>query len=216
MTPPPTPNGTPPMTPLVLIRHGATQWNLDGRIQGRADPPLAPEGRAAVSAWRLPPELTGGEASMEAGEWIWLTSPLARARETAALLHEAPASVEPALIEMNWGAWEGCRLAELRAEGGAAMVAAEARGLDFQPPGGESPRQVQNRLRPLLERLAATGRPTVAVTHKGVIRALYAQARRWDMTGRAPEKLRDGCAQRFLLGPGGGPETDRLNLRLAP
>ncbi len=197
-----------PGTPLVLIRHGPTPWNLDRRIQGRADPSLAPEGREAVAAWRLPPEISD--------DWIWLTSPLARARETAALLNEAPASVEPALIEMDCGAWEGRRLADLRAEGGAAMAAAEARGLDFQPPGGESPRQVQDRLRPLLARLAATGRPTVAVTHKGVIRALYALASGWDMTGQAPEKLRDGCAQRFLLGPGGAPETDQLNLPLAP
>jgi probable phosphoglycerate mutase len=205
------------MTPLVLIRHGATQWNLDGRIQGRADPPLAPEGRTAVAAWRLPPALTAGQA----GDWTWLTSPLTRARETAALLNEAPASVEPALIEpalieMDWGAWEGRRLAELRAEGGADMAAAEARGLDFQPPGGESPRQVQDRLRPLLERLAAQGRPSIAVAHKGVIRALYALASGWDMTGRAPEKLRDGCAQGFLLSGAGVPETDQLNLPLAP
>jgi probable phosphoglycerate mutase len=203
---------TLPGTPLVLIRHGATQWNLDRRIQGRADPPLAPEGRAAVSAWCLPPELTAAQA----GDWIWLTSPLARARETAALLSDRVAEVTPALIEMDWGAWEGRRLAELRAEGGAAMAAAEARGLDFQPPGGESPRQVQARLQPLLERLAATARPAVAVTHKGVIRALYALASGWNMTGRAPQKLRDGCAQRFLLGPDGALETDQLNLPLAP
>ncbi len=200
------------MTPLVLIRHGPTQWNLDGRIQGRADPPLSPEGCAEVSAWRLPPEMTGARAR----DWIWLVSPLARARETAALLTDQAVSGEPALIEMDWGAWEGRRLADLRAEGGAAMAAAEARGLDFQPPGGESPRQVQDRLRPLLERLAALGRPVVAVTHKGVIRALYARASGWDMTGRAPEKLRDGCAQRFLLSPDGAPETDQLNVQLAP
>ncbi len=211
-----TPHAKPPRTPLVLIRHGATQWNLDRRMQGRADPPLAPAGRAAVSAWRLPLDMTDVGVDGTVGNWIWLTSPLLRARETAALLHPAPVTVEPALIEMDWGAWEGRRLAELRAECGATMAAAEARGLDFQPPAGESPRQVQARLRPLLERLAATGRPVVAVTHKGVIRALYAQASGWDMTGRAPEKLRDGCAQRFLLGPGGAPETDQLNLPLAP
>ncbi len=82
-----TPPRTPPRTPLVLIRHGATQWNLDRRMQGRADPPLAPAGRAAVSAWRLPLELTGAGA----GDWIWLTSPLARARQTAALLRAAVA-----------------------------------------------------------------------------------------------------------------------------
>jgi probable phosphoglycerate mutase len=199
-------------TSLVLIRHGPTQWNLDRRIQGRADPSLAPQGRDTVAAWRLPPEL----AKAGGVDWIWLTSPLTRARQTAALLHVAPVSVEPALIEMDWGAWEGRRLVDLRAEGGAAVAAAEARGLDFQPPGGESPRQVQDRLRPLLARLAASGKPTVAVTHKGVIRALYALATGWDMTGRSPEKLRDGCAQRFLLGPDGAPESDQLNLPLAP
>ena len=207
-----TPPKTAPGTPLVMIRHGATEWNLDGRIQGHSDPPLAAEGRAAVASWRLPERMTGTAA----GDWIWLTSPLARARETAALLRPEPAKIEPALIEMDWGAWEGRRLAELRAEGGATMAAAEARGLDFQPPGGESPRQVQARLRPLLERLAATARPAVAVTHKGVIRALYALASGWNMTGRAPQKLRDGCAQRFLLGPDGALETDQLNLPLAP
>ena len=200
------------MTPLVLIRHGATEWNFDDRIQGRADPPLAAEGRRQVASWRLPPEM----ASAAAGEWTWLTSPLMRARETAALLHAAPALVEPALIEMDWGAWEGRRLAELRAEGGAAVTAAEARGLDFQPPGGESPRQVQARLEPLLSRLAAVGRPAAAVAHKGVIRALYARASGWDMTGSPPVKLRDACAQWFLLDPEGVPETGQLNFPLAP
>jgi broad specificity phosphatase PhoE len=55
-----------------------------------------------------------------------------------------------------------------------------------------------------------------AVTHKGVIRALYARASGWDMTGRPPVKLRDACAQCFLLGPEGAPETDQLNLPLGP
>ncbi len=201
------------MTILVLIRHGATQWNLDGRIQGRADPPLAPQGRAEVSAWRLPPDMAGAPGI---DGWVWLTSPLARARETAALLHAAPVSVEPALIEMDWGVWEGRRLAELRSEGGQDMAAREARGLDFRPPGGETPREVRARLRPLLERLEAASRATIAVTHKGVIRALYTLASGWDMTGRPPEKLRDACAHRFQLGPGGAPNAAQLNLPLAP
>jgi len=201
------------MTPLVLIRHGATQWNLDGRIQGRADPPLAPQGRAAVSAWRLPPDMAGAPGM---GGWVWLTSPLARARETAALLHAAPVSVEPALIEMDWGVWEGRRLAELRSEGGQDMAAREARGLDFRPPGGETPREVRARLRPLLERLEAAGQATIAVTHKGVIRALYTLASGWDMTGRPPEKLHDACAHHFQLCPDVTPDIVQLNLPLVP
>ena len=47
------------MTPLVLIRHGATEWNADGRIQGHSDPPLSAAGRRAVAAWRLPDEMAG-------------------------------------------------------------------------------------------------------------------------------------------------------------
>ncbi len=203
------------MTPFVVIRHGATDWNADGRIQGHSDPPLSAAGRGAVKTWRLPGEMTGPAAQA----WTWLTSPLIRARETAALLRgprAPPAEIEPVLVEMHWGAWEGRRLAEIRAEGGRGMAAREARGLDFRPPDGETPREVQARLRPLLERLEAAGRPAVAVTHKGVIRALYALASGWDMTGRPPEKLRDACAHRFQLGPGGAPDTAQLNLSLAP
>ncbi|MFQ5775444.1 MAG: histidine phosphatase family protein [Kiloniellaceae bacterium] len=198
------------MTPLVAIRHGPTDWTASGRLQGRADRPLSPAGRAAVRAWRLPPDLAGAA-------WDWLSSPLARARETAALLRGSampPARPEPALIEMDWGEWEGNRLAALRAEGGARMAAAEARGLDLRAPGGESPRAVQARLRPLLAAVAAAGRPAVAVTHKGVIRALYALATGWDMTGAPPEKLRDACAHRFLLDGAGTPRASRMNVPL--
>src|SRR3546814_16034964 len=80
------------------------------------------------------------------------------------------------LVETDWGAWEGRTLAELRADLGAGMAANEARGLDFRPPGGESPRDVQDRLRPLLAELADAGEDVVAVSPKGVLRALYALA----------------------------------------
>ena len=66
------------MTSLVVIRHGPTEWNAEGRIQGRSDVPLSAEGRATVSAWRMPAGIGGPE-------WAWLSSPLQRARETAAL-----------------------------------------------------------------------------------------------------------------------------------
>ena len=91
------------------------------------------------------------------------------------------------------------------------MAEAEARGLDFRPPGGESPREVQRRLLPLLESLAAAGRPTIAVSHKGVIRALYALASGWDMSDQPQETLREPCAHRFLLDPRGVPALDKLN-----
>ena len=117
---------------------------------------------------------------------------------------------------MDWGAWEGRSLSDLRTEGGAAVADAEARGLDFRPPGGESPRDVQARLVPLLCVLAKAAASTVAITHKGVIRALYARATGWQMTGRPPDKLRDGSAHRFRLDEDGRPVVERLNLPLTP
>jgi len=181
-----------------------------------------------VRAWRLP-----GEIGDPPGAWDWLTSPLARARETAEILFPPAARAalrhEPALMEMRWGAWEGYTLAEVRQAGGDDVADAEARGLDFCPPGGESPRQVQARLAPLLAALAARRRPAVAVhlaanafthiqavavTHKGVIRAVLACAAGWDMTGRAPAKLNDACAHRFALEAAGAPRIERLNIPL--
>ncbi|HMA14765.1 MAG TPA: histidine phosphatase family protein [Kiloniellaceae bacterium] len=193
------------MTLLLMLRHGPTAWNEAGRIQGRSDPPLSAAGRAAVAAWTLPHEAAGAR---------WLSSPLGRARETAAILHRGSVAVEPRLIETDWGEWEGRTLPALRAALGEAMAANEARGLDFRPPGGESPRDVQDRLRPLLADLAEEPRTVVAISHKGVLRALYALASGWDLRGRPETKLRDGCAHLFVLAPGGHPTIERMNLPL--
>lgn len=185
---------------LLVLRHAPTDWNTEGRVQGRSDRPLsAPSGRRQ-------PE--GAET------WRWLSSPLLRARETAQLLPLSP-EAEPRLVEMSWGAWEGRRLAELR-ESGRLSTADEARGLDFRPPDGESPRDVQERLRPLLAALAAAGKPVGAVTHKGVIRALYALATGWDMVSKPPHRLRPACAHRFTLAADGAPAVLELNIPLEP
>ncbi|MPZ09042.1 MAG: histidine phosphatase family protein [Kiloniellaceae bacterium] len=193
------------MSRLLLIRHGATDWNAAGRIQGRSDQPLSPAGRSAVATWGLPPNAAGAR---------WICSPLVRARDTAAILHAGPVETEPCLIETDWGAWEGRTLMALRAELGAGMAAQEARGLDFRPPGGESPRDVQDRLRPLLASLAEAADDVVAVTHKGVIRAVYSLASGWDMRAEPPQKLTDACIQVFALVPGGAPRIETLNLPL--
>jgi probable phosphoglycerate mutase len=87
----------------------------------------------------------------------------------------------------------------------------EGRGLDFRPPEGESPRDLQARLTPLLARLAAEGTDTLAVTHRGVIRSLYALATGWDMRAEAPDKLRDGCVQLLALARDGTPRVLALN-----
>jgi broad specificity phosphatase PhoE len=192
------------MTLLAVLRHGPTEWSAAHRLQGRSDIPLSPAGRDAVAAWHLPPALAG---------CAWLTSPLRRAVATAAGLGVA-ARREERLIEMAWGNWEGLTLAELAAMPQAALAERAAAGLDFQPPGGESPRQVQERLRPLLAEIARHGAPVAAVTHKGVIRALFALASGWDMLGKAPARLDWQSAHLFRLDAGGRPAVERLNLSL--
>ena len=195
------------MTTLLLIRHGPTEWNEQGRIQGRSDPPLSAAGRSLVQGWRLP------EAE---GDAEWLCSPLKRAQQTAAILRGQAVAGDGRLIEADWGAWEGRSLEDLRASGGPAMAENEARGLDFQPPGGESPRAVQQRLMPLLSALATRPKPVVAVTHKGVIRAVYALASGWDMRDKPPVKLNWACAHRFALARDGRPALAALNVSLSP
>ena len=141
-----------------------------------------------------------------------VTSPLARCVETAALLGAPDAVREPRLIEMDWGEWEGRSLAELREELGEAMRENEARGLDFMPPGGESPRRVLSRLKPWLAELASENLPTLAVTHRGVIRAVLAAASGWDMRGPPPAKLDWSAAHLFTLDAGGRPHVLQLNV----
>lgn len=179
---------------IAFVRHASTSWNLDGRMQGRRDILLAPAGRAEALRWRL---AFDPDAPIE-----WISSPLARAVETATLLGGRAPRTEPALIEMDWGAWEGRGLDELRACYGDAFIANERRGLDFRPPGGESPRDVVARLRRWLAALDART-PIVAVTHNGVLRALLAIASGWDMTGKPPVRLKPATLHRFALSRAG-------------
>jgi len=178
------------MIQIAFLRHGVTAWNLQGRIQGRTDSRLSPRARRWLASRALPAELTG---------WRVVVSPLRRARETAALLGLSAPELAPALLEMSWGQWEGCTLAALRARHGAAFAAREAQGLDFRPPGGESPRLVQRRLQQWLRSLPASD-PTegvVAIAHKGVIRAALALASGWDMRGPPPLRIDWRCLQLF-------------------
>jgi broad specificity phosphatase PhoE len=184
---------------LLLIRHAPTGWNVSGRIQGRRDPALSPAGRAALAGCRVPAPWAAGE---------WCSSPLARARETACLLGASRVHDEPALIEMDWGEWEGETLAALRARLGATMRANESRGLDFRPAGGESPREVRDRLRAWLADLAPEGPAVIAVTHKGVI------ATGWDMREDFRVRIDWRCGHAMRAAPGGALAIVRLNVAL--
>ncbi len=194
--------------PLVAIRHAPTAWNQAKRLQGRTDIALAPEGIAAARSWR---------ADAAWGAYQVLASPLKRAQETARLLFPGrDIALDPRLMEMDFGSWEGKSLAELRSEPGAEAEARESLGLDFSAPGGETPREVQARLQPLLTEIAVAGRPTIIVTHKAVLRALLSLATGWALLGKPPVKLKPDSAHLFRLDPNGRISVERMNVSLVP
>jgi broad specificity phosphatase PhoE len=199
------------MSALFLLRHGPTEWTAARRLQGRSDIPLSEVGRGMIESWQLPERAVHGE---------WISSPLSRSMETAEILRRCyrPTGdllVEPRLAEMSFGEWEGQSLSELRSVHGLVMAEWEGRGLDFRAPGGESPRDVQERLQSWLAELIAEKKDVLAITHKGVIRALYALASGWDMRGKPPLRLADNAVHEFELDRAGF-RTGRLNISLRP
>ena len=192
--------------PIVsFLRHGATAWNEEGRMQGRRDIALSLSGRNDVAGWSLPADI--------AQPIDWVASPLLRAVETAQLLAGAAPRIEPALTEMDWGAWEGYSLDELQTRFGRDFERNESLGLDFRPPGGESPRDVAARVALWLESVVEQDGSIVAVTHNGVLRALLALATGWDMLGKPPVRLRPATLHRFMLER--GPRLDDRRVQRA-
>jgi len=90
------------VTTLLLVRHGETDWNAEGRLQGHTDRPLNDYGRR--QARTLADRLAGEDIAAV------YASDLARARETAEIVAERlglPVVTDPDLRERNWGNWEG-------------------------------------------------------------------------------------------------------------
>ena len=194
------------MIRVALLRHGHTAWNRAGRIQGRTDVPLDAEARADLAARRLP-------APWDAADLV--ASPLSRAVETARLVAGRAPRIEPALTEMHWGEWEGREGRALLADAGSGYRHIEDWGWGYQPPGGESPRAVWDRLAPWLD--ALTG-DTVAVCHIGVMRVLLARATGWEFAGPAPFRVKRARLYVLTRDTGGwslAEDTPRLEVRHA-
>jgi broad specificity phosphatase PhoE len=193
---------------VALIRHAPTAWNAEGRVLGRADPPLSPEGAARAARWRLPADL---ERRAAEGQLGWVASPLRRALETARILGTVAPVVEPRLLEQDWGEWTGQP---------RAAVAGRATGPPWEatPPGGESPARVLGRVRDWLDELASGEGPDTwaTVTHMGVIRAVVAGALRWDLADPPPVRLLPECLHRVRRRGDGLLQLVRLNEPLTP
>lgn len=192
------------MIPLALVRHGPTTWNEQHRLQGQTDIPLSDDGRARVGRWTIPPEFSA---------LYWVASPLSRARETATLLGVTP-DTEAAIVEMHWGDWEGQTHAELKVRYGEEFDRRAAMGIDLRPHGGETPREVRDRVAAWIRRVADVGRPTGAVAHQGIIRAAISLATGWDMRNPAPQKMDWDSLHLFAIDDRGDIAIERLNISL--
>jgi 2,3-bisphosphoglycerate-dependent phosphoglycerate mutase len=152
-------------TRILLVRHGETDWNATGRLQGHTDTPLNAAGRqqARQAAQRLAREPIRAVYS----------SDLARAYETATIIGEPlglAVVASPRLRERHYGAWEGLTAAEIQARDPEQFIIWRARSPDFVPPQGESRSQLLTRALDELQTIARqhAGEMVVVVTHGGL------------------------------------------------
>jgi broad specificity phosphatase PhoE len=157
---------------LVLVRHGESTWNVEGRYQGRLDPPLSPRGReqAQVLSARLYREALARVDKNRLAAIV--SSPLSRARDTAQICAEViglPVVIDERVTEISHGEWEG-KLREEIASRWPEMVAAwRTDPHTVQFPGGETLEDVRSRFESFLSDLRGD-RGVLAVTHDVVIR----------------------------------------------
>jgi len=161
--------------PLIyFVRHGETQWNAEGRLQGQAENDINENGRrqADRNGERLRGLIT------DPSVFDFVASPMRRTRETMERVRTAmgldPSAyrTDARLVEVSFGDWQGFTFAELEAAEAGVTKARKRNKWDFVPPGegAESYRMLMERVRPWLSEVS---RPTVCVTHGGVMRTLF-------------------------------------------
>jgi broad specificity phosphatase PhoE len=164
---------------IWLARHGETDANAEGRVQGSLDPPLNERGREQARA--LASEAAG------LGLRALYTSHLLRARETADIVGEAVGLdpvVDERFAESRRGEWEGRLIAEIKADdpdGWAGSLAVEP---GFRFPGGESLEEHGARVEAALADVSRGPLPALVICHGGTIRRVLAARRPDELTER--------------------------------
>ena len=158
---------------LLLVRHAETAWNRERRYQGRTDTPLSEAGLVQAEQ--------AGRAMAASGLTAVYSSPLRRARETAAAIarpHGLDVRVTEAFGEIHFGRWEGLTLDEARALDPAFYDEWLSAPHSLVPPGGEALNDLRARALAGLESLRGEhGDATVClVTHSMVARVLILEA----------------------------------------
>ena len=165
------------MPVLYYVRHGETDFNSEGRLQGRRDTVLNAHGRRQAAECGVLLHDLFVRDHRRPGDFEYVSSPLKRARETMEILR-ATLGLEPhdyeidaRLVEIAYGEWEGLTLPEIDARNASILTQRERDKWDFAPPGGESYRQLATRIDDWYRSLT---RDTVVAAHGGGVRALMA------------------------------------------
>lgn len=160
---------------LIFIRHGQTDWNAEGRMQGQRDIPLNATGQMQARQNGQHLKVYLEREQIDPAGLDFVASPLGRTRMTMELARREmglPPSgyrIEDCLLELTFGSWEGSTLQELAGENPELVAKRKADKWDFVPPGGESYRMLTERIGDWLQTVS---RPSVVVAHGGVFRAL--------------------------------------------
>jgi len=158
---------------LYFLRHGQTQFNVEGRLQGQCDEPLNARGRdqaTAIGGW------LGAHRAIDMARLSFWSSPLVRAAETmerARVAMGLPADGyhrDARLMEISFGEWEGLTWPEIEARDAQGVYAREADKWGYTPPGGESYIAITERVARWLD---DTPGDLFAVGHGGTGRAFY-------------------------------------------
>jgi probable phosphoglycerate mutase len=192
---------------IAFLRHGPTEWNALGRIQGHTDIPLSAAGAARMAALRLPDCIVPSRI---------FVSPLTRARQTALLLGLKDDVTDTRLMEQHWGRWEGLTRAEILSQHGEDAFVGAGLARAFRPPGGESTAELHDRVADFLRDVAAGDGDAVAVAHLGVLRAVYTLATGWDMATPMPPDLDVSRILLLSLARDGTPSVATLNIAFSP
>jgi len=164
-----------PWPTIYYLRHGETEWNARGRLQGTQDIPLNVRGRGqAIQAGRILAGLLARDGRDKAFP-SYVSSPLGRAQETMELvrgelkLPPCDYALDDRLREIGYGVWEGSTLPESEASHPDVYARRLLDKWTVAPPGGETYADVQRRVNEWYGSLRAD---TVAVAHGGTARAL--------------------------------------------
>jgi broad specificity phosphatase PhoE len=166
-----------PRPTVFYIRHGETDWNVAGRLQGRRDVPLNARGRGQASHCGSILRDLFARDGRDPASFDYVSSPLMRATETIALAREAMGlapdgyRTDEQLAELAFGDWEGMTIAQLHYSDPQRIAAREHDKWRFVPPQGESYEMVAARMRVWYESLTGD---VVAAAHGGTCRGLMA------------------------------------------